>query len=290
MNRDTIFELIPELKNKRAITHSGRFHADDVFSAALLKYIKPDIEIIRASKVPENFNGLAFDIGLGDYDHHQNKKDRRTNGIEYASFGKLWSVIGPILIGSKNAKEFDAKFVQYIDDNDTTGTFDTMSNAISYMMPPSSSTEEEVNNSFFKAVDFAYEILKSRIVQIKETDELKNLVFKTYQKAKDKKILEFDFYVPVGELADKKTFFIIFKSDRGYCAMAINNKQGYLKIKFPAEWYFINNAKPICPSATYCQRGGKLLFAEKKTDLISACEYLLNKKKPNKTDYCKGVM
>ena len=35
-----------------AVTHNGRFHADDVFSAALLEILNPRIHISRVSTVP----------------------------------------------------------------------------------------------------------------------------------------------------------------------------------------------------------------------------------------------
>ena len=40
-------ELMEQIKKKdaRAFTHGGKFHADDVFSAALLFYINPEITI-----------------------------------------------------------------------------------------------------------------------------------------------------------------------------------------------------------------------------------------------------
>ena len=46
-----------------AFTHSGKFHADDVFSAALLLYLNPEIMITRGNRVPEDFDGIVFDIG-----------------------------------------------------------------------------------------------------------------------------------------------------------------------------------------------------------------------------------
>lgn len=52
-------------KNASAFTHSGKFHADDVFSAALLLYLNPEITITRGNQVPENYEGLVFDIGRG---------------------------------------------------------------------------------------------------------------------------------------------------------------------------------------------------------------------------------
>ena len=64
-----------------AFTHSGKFHADDVFSAALLLYLNPEIMITRGNRVPEDFDGIVFDIGRGQYDHHQKDSRIRENGI-----------------------------------------------------------------------------------------------------------------------------------------------------------------------------------------------------------------
>ena len=74
-------------QNATAFTHSGKFHADDVFSAALLLYLNPEITITRGNRVPEDFDGIVFDIGRGRYDHHQKDSRVRENGIAYAAFG-----------------------------------------------------------------------------------------------------------------------------------------------------------------------------------------------------------
>lgn len=54
-----------------AITHAGKFHADDVFSAALLRLLRPGIRIRRVLRIPDGYSGLAFDIGWGPFDHIQ---------------------------------------------------------------------------------------------------------------------------------------------------------------------------------------------------------------------------
>lgn len=77
-----------------AMTHGGKFHADDVFSAALLRLLRPDIRIHRGFQVPEAFEGLVFDIGLGPFDHHQQDAPVRENGVPYAAFGLLWREFG----------------------------------------------------------------------------------------------------------------------------------------------------------------------------------------------------
>ena len=48
-------------KCKYGLTHAGTFHADDVFAAAFIKIINPDIKILRESEVPSDFEGIVFD-------------------------------------------------------------------------------------------------------------------------------------------------------------------------------------------------------------------------------------
>ena len=78
-------------KDAKAFTHSGKFHADDVFSSALLLYLNPEITITRGSKVPEDYDGIVFDIGRGEYDHHQKDSRIRENGVPYAA---IWTALG----------------------------------------------------------------------------------------------------------------------------------------------------------------------------------------------------
>ena len=69
--------------------------------------VYPDIEIIRGNEVPEDFDGIVYDIGRGKYDHHQLNKRVRENGIPYAAFGLLWEEYGSHFLGEKMAKVFD---------------------------------------------------------------------------------------------------------------------------------------------------------------------------------------
>ena len=58
----TLLEQIQK-ENAAAFTHGGKFHADDVFSAALLLHFNPQLTIQRGNRVPEDFDGIVFDIG-----------------------------------------------------------------------------------------------------------------------------------------------------------------------------------------------------------------------------------
>ena len=72
------------------------------FRQRLLFYINPEITILRGNRVPDDFDGIVFDIGRGAYDHHQRDSRVRENGVPYArldccgkqsvqrSLGKSW--------------------------------------------------------------------------------------------------------------------------------------------------------------------------------------------------------
>ena len=60
----TLLEQIQK-EHAAAFTHGGKFHADDVFSAALLLHFNPQLTIQRGNRVPEDFDGIVFDIGRG---------------------------------------------------------------------------------------------------------------------------------------------------------------------------------------------------------------------------------
>ena len=102
-------QLLNEIRKKdaKAFTHGGKFHADDVFSAALLLYLNPEIQISRGNQVPEDFDGIVFDIGRGAYDHHQKDSRIRENGVPYAAFGLLWEALGAEILGEELALSFD---------------------------------------------------------------------------------------------------------------------------------------------------------------------------------------
>ena len=61
------------------ITHSSKFHADDVFSTALMLILNPNAKVTRTLE-PEiaeevyksrNESYIIYDIGRGEFDHHQ---------------------------------------------------------------------------------------------------------------------------------------------------------------------------------------------------------------------------
>ena len=60
----TLLEQIQK-EHAAAFTHGGKFHADDVFSAALLLHFNPQLTIQRGNRVPEDFAITRKTAGSG---------------------------------------------------------------------------------------------------------------------------------------------------------------------------------------------------------------------------------
>ena len=232
---------VNEIRNmKVALTHAGKFHADDVFGAAFLKIINTDIEIIRSNIVLDDFEGLVFDIGMGRFDHHMADNEVRKNDIPYAAFGKLWREFAPSLYGKYVYESIDRKLIQDLDLADNTGSYNALAVAIDVFNP------EDVKNSdneFFEAVEFAKKILIKMIDKQKRCEKDLVKVKKYYEDAVDKRIivlnepLFYKDYLPFTE-----AMFVVYPSNRGGFAAQGVTKDSYtneLKKEFPLEW--VNN-------------------------------------------------
>lgn len=222
---------------KVALTHAGKFHADDVFGAAFLKIINTDIEIIRSNIVLDDFEGLVFDIGMGRFDHHMADNECRSNGHPYASFGKLWRAFAKDLYGKYIYESIDKKLIEDLDLSDNIGSYNALAIAIDVFNP------EDVKNSdneFFEAVEFAKKILIKMIDKQKRCENDLVKVKKYYEEAKDKRIIVLDeplFYKDY--LPFTEAVYVVYPSNRGGFAaqgVTINPDTNGLKKDFPETW------------------------------------------------------
>ena len=116
-NKYKNIQLTTQINDANCITHSGRFHIDDVISTIFLSKI---IDTVILSRVPTIENKdvkgkIVYDIGLGEFDHHQkNRNGQRNNGIFYSSIGLLWKRFGKEYLKKLKVKYIDETF-EYID-------------------------------------------------------------------------------------------------------------------------------------------------------------------------------
>lgn len=278
--------------NATAFTHSGKFHADDVFSSALLLYLNPEIRIIRGNKVPEDFDGIVFDIGRGKYDHHQKDSRIRENGIPYAAFGLLWEELGAEILGEELAQKFDESFVQPLDNNDNTGEKNELATLIGNFNPIWDAQGGN-DEAFFQAVSVAGMILENKFERYlgnERADKRVEEILEAHQKAvysgekskEEVRILVLPEFVPCQKrLSETDIAFVIFPSNRGGYCIQPQKKEYSLNYKcsFPIEWLGLENEKLISAtglsSAGFCHKGGFLMTTGTLEDAVKACEISL---------------
>ena len=218
-------------------THAGKFHADDVFATALLQILRPDIRITRGFVVPDDFDGIVYDIGFGMFDHHQEPRETRANGIPYAAFGLLWRVLGPGLVGERQARLIDENFIQPLDLNDNTGEQNSLCDAIGFFNPVWDSKEDQ-DACFFKAVAVAKQILENQIESANAVNRADEKVQQAYKNSRDG-IVVLPCYLPwKNGLYKTDALFVIYPSQRGgWSAQCVtDHKTKKPKLPFPQSW------------------------------------------------------
>lgn len=271
-----------------AFTHSGKFHADDVFSAALLLYLNPEIMIKRGNRVPEDFDGIVFDIGRGQYDHHQKDSRIRENGIPYAAFGLLWEELGADILGEDLAQRFDEAFVQPLDNNDNTGEKNELATLIGNFNP-TWDAEGSNDEAFFQAVSVAGMILENKFERFRGNERADKRVEEIYahheqavhdreKHRDDARILILPEFVPCQKfLSETEIAFVIFPSNRGgYCIQPQKKEYSMnYKCSFPSSWLGLEGEELSLvtglKSAAFCHKGGFLMTCGTLEDSVLAC-------------------
>lgn len=260
----------------KGFTHGGVFHADDVFATALLQIVYEDFEVIRGNAVPENFEGIVYDIGGGKFDHHQEGAPVRENGVPYAAFGLLWREYGEDLVGAENAKEMDEDFVQMIDHTDNTGKMNPLSKLIKQFNPD---WKEEISadERFFEVVKYAKIVLERKISCLKAETEKKEYL-KQAQAQCNGRILVLDRYVSTRDrLNETEIQYVIYPSARdGYnISIAQSRTPGF----FPKNWLGLAGEELEKESGIsgliFCHKAGFLAAADSKDTALRAARFLL---------------
>ena len=287
-------QLLNEIRKKdaKAFTHGGKFHADDVFSAALLLYLNPEIQISRGNQVPEDFDGIVFDIGRGAYDHHQKDSRIRENGVPYAAFGLLWEALGAEILGEELALPFDETFVQPLDNNDNTGEKNELASLIGNFNP-AWDAEGGADEAFFQAVSVAGMILENKFERCRGNERADRRVEEILAEqeraikagkipAENRQILILPEFVPCQKhLSETEIAFVIFPSNRGgYCIQPQKREYSLnYKCSFPPAWLGLENEELEAASgiagAVFCHKGGFLMTTETLEEAVQAAKISL---------------
>ncbi len=191
--------------NLMLVTHSGRFHADEVFATAMVLMIKKMTVVRSRDEEVIAKASLVLDVGgeycpeLGRFDHHQNSFTlERANGIPFATAGLIWEHFGQEIFFNKGLKnDYEAQYAINWVDKKLIADIDAVDNGV-YSSDPrpsvsmlvgmmnSSSDDDEIQYAaFLNAVDFCTDILNNFIKSAISEAEVIVLLEDFAQKAED---------------------------------------------------------------------------------------------------------
>ncbi len=246
---------------KLAVTHSGIFHADEVMASVILKQLHEEVEIKR-SRDPRDFDqaDIVFDVGDGEFDHHNDDKEYRENGIPYAACGLIWRAYGLDLIkkigGKLSEKHVDEVFksidgsiiesIDAIDNGYPIEKSDVHVPSIDHMVKgfnPNWNSNQSGDEQFHKAVEFCTPILMNAIEGAISAIEAEQMVKKSMKNREVENILVLDRFCPWkrhlrNHDVDGNIIYVIFKDlVNGYRVQAVPEPDSRESIKpFPREW------------------------------------------------------
>lgn len=271
----------------RVATHSGSFHADDVFAIAALSLLDPSVPLRTVrTRDPELLASadLRVDVGqrsdpaTGDFDHHQRGgAGERPNGIRYASFGLVWREHGTRICGSDEvAERIDDVLVQGVDANDTGQTISqplvdgiapfTVSHAIAALNPnwDEDASAEDKRRAFDGAVELAAGILRREIAAARAQARAAALVRSAIERAGDPRLIELDRGMPwhrelVGSAPE--ALFVVYPREDDWGVQAVPRQLGEFANRkdLPEAWAGMSDAELAAisgvPDARFCHVG-----------------------------------
>ena len=253
-----------------AYTHAGVFHADDVFSAALLKIINPEIRIQRVfstAQIPEDKETLVFDIGGGRFDHHQPDAEMRPDGTPYAAFGLLWREFGHLLVSDKQVEKIDKTLISRMDASDN-GVGLELTSVLFSSFNPNWDDSDSADSQFTKAVDVAIVFIKNIIAKAQSQDAADMVADEAIKNIEDG-VVVLERFAPINEqLFNSSALFWIYPSLRGgWNIQTVTDESRRSKKALPASWL---NTPP--EGVTFVHKGLFLASATTKEQALEAAK------------------
>jgi uncharacterized UPF0160 family protein len=283
----------------KVIVHGGKFHADDVMACAIISHLT-NVVIERRNPTENELNDssiLVLDCGrtyeplLNNFDHHQGTfEEKRKNGIPYATTGLIWKHYGYQLLDSKFVWEFvDKNLMSDIDARDvgyeTVYCPTSFSNCINYFNP--SSEASDFDSRFFKALEFAREILRNNIRHGRDEEKSMNVLLNS--EIIEKSILLLEKYVPWLNVIHMHPniddlLYVVYPSSRGsYSIQQIPIEPNSMigKKPLPKKWRGLSDldlAKEVGieMKTCFCHINGFIGASEKKEDALAMAKIAVN--------------
>lgn len=283
-------------------THSGSFHADDVFAVAAFQLLlgKENVKVIRtrddaviaeADYVVDV--GERYDHTEKRYDHHQPGAPVHENGVPYAGFGLMWRHYGAEICDSEEiAAKLDKSLCQPIDACDNaiqvweTGKFELEPlewDSIVKTWKALSFDAKEMDERFLEVVGFARRYLELKIAKAQKQIADREAAEAFYMASADKEIL-------VSEKPLSRMWFIEYPEPKvlvcprdetessDWMAIAVPvAKTGFeTRVRFPETWAGLRDAELAAvsdlPGAKFCHKDRYMCITRSRETSIRAAE------------------
>lgn len=296
--------ITDDIRNANAVTHGGKFHADEVLATVILGKIFDEIIVCRTFEVPKQLSKdtIVYDIGLGELDHHQkNGNGRRTNGVPYAACGLVWKRFGHYIVEDSEKPGLlwsiiDKELIQGVDaiDNGDMAKLDypTQPLNISRMISnfnPAWDSDENDDKAFVRAVLFAETVFDQILINSESKIKAQKKVEEAIENSANHiMILEKNmpwqevFYYSDNPKADD-IWFVIYPSKRGgfnWQGIYIRNDRKHLRKEAPEEWKgasekYLRRITKV-NTAMFCHPKGFVGGAKTIEDTLKLVEIIIN--------------
>ncbi|MTH35569.1 MYG1 family protein [Paracoccus limosus] len=253
------------------VTHSGGFHADELFSTVILSRLFPQAEI-RRSRDPQWITaapdrviydvGGAYDPEAGIFDHHQRGAPLRADGQPFSSFGLIWQHFGRDYLAAMEVPaehiegihaSFDARFVLPVDllDNGalnpgTAGPLLTgmlLPGLLESLKPVFDDTEPGADDrAFLNALTIARAFVEARVARSAAKLRADGIVLQAIEAAGDGRILELPMGMPfrptVVRAGADRLWFVISPRNKDWVIGGIRKSEDGFEQRadLPAAW------------------------------------------------------
>ncbi len=260
------------------VTHSGRFHADEVFAISMILMIE-DREIIRTrdDEIIKKAD-IVLDVGAEyspetlRFDHHQNSfTEAREDGTPYATAGLVWRHFGKRILAKKGLKgDYEIQFALQWVDNKLVSDVDAVDNGLFTedprpsvsmligMMNTSSVEEPEVQTlAFEKAIDFTTVILNNFIkAAIKEAQVVVEL--EAYAQTVEDGILTLEKNLPFKDFIRSRPEIkrVVYPRSAEQFGVFCNGQENHLPKRFRGLREVELNAVTGLTDTVFCHKSG----------------------------------
>lgn len=296
------------MKKITIVTHSSKFHTDDIFAVATLTLLLEkdhDVTVVRSrdKAIIDSADyvvdvGWEYDPSRNRFDHHQEGgAGKRENTVPYASFGLVWKHYGATLCGSQEiADRIDQVLVQPIDAWDNgiqfsetkiEGLYPYNIKSITYAFRPTWKEEEaNLDEIFSTLVSYAKVLLEREIKHVVDDMDAEKNVLQAYEKAEDKRLIILDERYPWEEMFSKipEPLFVIYpkRVDNTWSLKAVRNDLNSYESRknLPESWAGKSGEEfekiTGVPGSIFCHNNRFLAVAQTKEATLKLAEIALN--------------